>query len=151
MNDSDLLSNSNEVLLLKLVSQAGHNVDNQLDNALAVHGLSIAKLGVLGVLATNAAPLALGQIAERLSCVKSNVTQLVDNMELAGLVRRIPDPDDRRSIRAALTEEGRQKYAVGLDVQRKIEQKLFSKLSIEAQKELQSLLRQLSSNPRSEM
>ena len=36
-------------------------------------------------------------LAERLTCAKSNVTQLVDRLEADGLVRRKLDPSDRRS------------------------------------------------------
>lgn len=36
------------------------------------------------------------------------MTARLDRMEQAGLVRRVPDPDDRRSLRVELTEQGRQ-------------------------------------------
>jgi DNA-binding MarR family transcriptional regulator len=39
-----------------------------------------------------------------MACVRSNITQLIDRMQAEGLVRRIPDPQDRRSVRAALTD-----------------------------------------------
>ena len=32
------------------------------------------------------------------------------DMEAEGLVKRVPDPDDRRSVRAVITVEGRRKY-----------------------------------------
>ena len=38
-----------------------------------------------------------------------NVTGLVDHLERDGLVVRVPDPEDRRSVRARLTEEGQRK------------------------------------------
>jgi DNA-binding MarR family transcriptional regulator len=52
-------------------------------------------------------PVPLGQFAERLSCVKSNITQFVDRLEVDGLVARRPDPRDRRTKLAALTTAGR--------------------------------------------
>ena len=60
--------------------------------------------------------LPLGQLATKLACVKSNATQLVDRLTAEKLVRRVPDPEDRRSILAELTTEGRQCYAAGLTV-----------------------------------
>jgi len=36
-----------------------------------------------------------------------NVTGLVDHLERDGLVTRVPDAEDRRSVRARLTELGR--------------------------------------------
>jgi DNA-binding MarR family transcriptional regulator len=45
--------------------------------------------------------------------VKSNVTQLVDRLESDGLVRREADPGDRRSIRAVVTDSGRDRHVAG--------------------------------------
>jgi DNA-binding MarR family transcriptional regulator len=38
---------------------------------------------------------------------------LVDRLEADGLVRRVADPNDRRSIRAALTALGEERQAAG--------------------------------------
>ncbi|MGA8924415.1 MAG: MarR family transcriptional regulator [Candidatus Dormiibacterota bacterium] len=48
-----------------------------------------------------------GRPGSRLSHLPRNVTGLVDHLERDGLVERVPDPDDRRSVRARLTEAGR--------------------------------------------
>ncbi|MGK5636708.1 MarR family winged helix-turn-helix transcriptional regulator [Streptomyces sp. URMC 126] len=48
-----------------------------------------------------------GELARLLGCDKTNVTGLIDRLERRGLVRRDPDPADRRVSRAALTDEGR--------------------------------------------
>ena len=58
-------------------------------------------------------PLSLSDLATRLSCVKSNMTQLVDRLEADGLVNRVDDPNDRRAVKAAITEDGRAKQAAG--------------------------------------
>lgn len=52
-------------------------------------------------------PITLWELAERLCCTRSNVTQLMNRLEAQRLVRRAPDPADRRSVRAEITEEGR--------------------------------------------
>lgn len=38
---------------------------------------------------------------------QSRMTRLIERMEGKGLVRRVPDPDDRRRVRVFYTEEGR--------------------------------------------
>lgn len=76
-------------------------------------GLSIAKHSALSQLSEAGRPLTLSELAERLSCVRSNITQLVDRLEADGLVRRVADPDDRRSVRAELTELGAEKQVAG--------------------------------------
>jgi DNA-binding MarR family transcriptional regulator len=37
------------------------------------------------------------------------MTGLVDHLERDGLVERVPDPDDRRSVRARLTPAGKER------------------------------------------
>ena len=45
--------------------------------------------------------------------MRSNVSQLVDRLEADGLVQRVEDPKDRRCVRAALTDLGRERQAAG--------------------------------------
>ena len=73
-------------------------------------------------------PLALGQLAEKIACVKSNVTQLVDRLENEGLVQRVPDPRDRRSVLAAVTEEGRERFNAGSAALAEAERELLSEI-----------------------
>ncbi len=62
--------------------RAHHAVGTRLDDVLVGHGLSVAKLGILRQLAGK--PLPLGALAQRQSCVRSNITQLIDRMEAEG-------------------------------------------------------------------
>lgn len=94
---------------------AAHTVEARLDEALAEVGLSMAKHGVLRLLVEAGEPLALSELAERQSCVRSNMTQLVDRLEADGLVRRIADPTDRRIVRAALTPAGEEREGAGAE------------------------------------
>jgi DNA-binding MarR family transcriptional regulator len=48
----------------------------------------------------------LGALADEMHVSPRNVTGLVDNLERDGLVARVPDPEDRRSVRAHLSEQG---------------------------------------------
>jgi DNA-binding MarR family transcriptional regulator len=51
----------------------------------------------------------MGELAEMLDVSPRTVTGLVDNLERDGLVRRVDDPNDRRSVYAELTEQGRER------------------------------------------
>src|SRR2546426_9873507 len=75
---------------------------------------SLAKLGLLRLLAEAKQPLPLSELAQHQRCVRSNITQIVDRLEKDGLVRRRADADDRRSVRAALTPAGERAYARGM-------------------------------------
>lgn len=95
------------------VLHAAHLIEDRIEDALGKVGLSMAKHGALRELAAAGEPLTLSQLATRLSCVRSNMTQLVDRLEADGLVNRLDDPADRRSVRADLTELGKEKHAAG--------------------------------------
>lgn len=47
------------------------------------------------------------ELSERVGMNRATVTSVIDTMERQGLVRRLPDPDDRRVYLIALTPKGR--------------------------------------------
>lgn len=51
--------------------------------------------------------LPLGKIGDRLQVHRTSVTNLVDGLERAGLVVRVPHESDRRTTLAAITPKGR--------------------------------------------
>ncbi|MFH8366637.1 MarR family winged helix-turn-helix transcriptional regulator [Streptomyces sp. NPDC018031] len=53
-----------------------------------------------------ARPYGMGRLGSVLGLAKSSLTGLVDRTAQRGLVRREPDPRDRRAARVALTAEG---------------------------------------------
>jgi DNA-binding MarR family transcriptional regulator len=95
--------------------QAAHALEARLEAALEKASLSSPKFSVLNELVTSRQSLSLSELAGRLSCVRSNMTQLVDRLEADGLVKRVDDPADRRSVKASITEEGRKRQAAGAD------------------------------------
>lgn len=127
MNDSTATSTGRP--LARLLIEAAHQVEVRLEQALGQAGMSIAKYGVLSHLARSGEPLPLSQLAARSSCVRSNMTQLVDRLEAEGLVERVPDPADRRSVRATLTAEGRRRFIEGQRLFEEAEQAALSSLS----------------------
>jgi DNA-binding MarR family transcriptional regulator len=133
--------------LLWQIIGAGHRIEDRLENALGESGLSLAKFGALRHLVEASEPMALSQLAEKIACVKSNVTQLVDRLENDGLVRRIPDPDDRRSVLASVTETGRTRYAAGAEALGRAQQELLADLPAEQRTLLAGMLTSVGSVP----
>jgi DNA-binding MarR family transcriptional regulator len=125
------------------VLHASGVLESRVEARLSEVGLSLAKLAALHQLSRAGESLPLGQLAERLSCVKSNVTQLVDRLEADGFVSRAADPNDRRSRLAVLTASGRKAYAKGSEIQLQVEKELFSVLSAEESRKLHELLAKL--------
>jgi DNA-binding MarR family transcriptional regulator len=70
-------------------------------------GLTESRLQILTYLYFNPEhQMPLGELAAAQNLVPRTVTGLIDNLERDGLVRRVPDPSDRRSVRAQLTKAG---------------------------------------------
>ena len=92
---------------------AAHVLEKRLEDALASVELSLPKYGALTVLVQASEPISLSELANRLTCVRSNITQLVDRLENDGLVRRVDDPADRRAKRAEVTALGLRRQAAG--------------------------------------
>ena len=111
MNQSDGAGASSDLTMSLL--GAAQAVETRIESSLSPLGLSLAKLNVLGILVGSHGPLTLGELAQKLACVRSNVTQLVDRLESDGLVKREADPADRRSIRAVITDAGRDREKAG--------------------------------------
>jgi DNA-binding MarR family transcriptional regulator len=120
-----------------------HSLEARLEAAIEPFELSLAKFGVLARLASEGHPLPLRALAERCACVKSNITQLVDRLEAEGLVSREDDPQDRRSVRAALTREGHKRHAAAARALKAAEQDAFGPLTAAQRHDLVSLARAL--------
>jgi DNA-binding MarR family transcriptional regulator len=147
MNQSGVLCTPlvREVLLALL--RAGAQVEERLERSVEPMGLSLAKMGALHTLVEADEPIPLGQLAERLCCVKSNVTQLVDRLEAERLVRRVPDPADRRSVRAEVTDEGRARFAAALAARQAAEAELLAGFGDDELERLAGWCRRVSGSP----
>ncbi len=112
-----------------LVLRTAERVERTLERSLEEIGLSPAKLAVLGGLTWAGGSMSLGDLAQRRSCVKSNITKLVDRLEAEGLVTRKDDPVDRRGVLAEITPEGRRLQEAGERLIGEVEAALTSGLS----------------------
>jgi DNA-binding MarR family transcriptional regulator len=117
------------------------------ESKLAAIGLSLPKLAALTVLQQAGESMPLGQLAERLSCVKSNITQLVDRLEADGFVTRAPDPNDRRARLAVLTPAGRAVWEEGDRIQQQTERDLLGSFSADEARQLLALVAKLERGP----
>ena len=89
---------------LRLAAKQLHDSMEQFADG---YGLSESRLRVLTRLHYSADHrLPLGALADDLAVTPRTMTDIVDVLERDGLVKRIPDPGDRRSVLAALTDAG---------------------------------------------
>jgi DNA-binding MarR family transcriptional regulator len=102
---ANLKTDTDAVEALAALRIAGRSLHHLQDKWAETHGLTEGRLGVLFRLHRCGA-LPLGDLAEDLDTTPRNITGLVDHLERDGLVERVPDSDDRRSVRAKLTAAG---------------------------------------------
>jgi DNA-binding MarR family transcriptional regulator len=69
-------------------------------------GVTVAQAAALEALA-RAGAMRLGDLGRRLGIAPSTLTRNLARIEEAGLVARVPDPEDGRAFRVALTAAGR--------------------------------------------
>jgi len=141
MNDSS--STAAPLSMSFLVLGAAHEVEARLEGALGQVGLSLAKFRVLSQLLEVGEAMPLGQLAERCSCVRSNMTQLVDRLEADRLVQRVADASDRRCVRAVLTDEGRRRHTEGARILEETEREVFARLGAPDRAALEHLVQLL--------
>ncbi|MEU9212929.1 MarR family transcriptional regulator [Streptomyces sp. NPDC048415] len=81
----------------------------QHERLMALAGVSLdrAAVALLRQIA-DSEPMRLGELANRLAVEASHVTRQVQQLQKAGYVTRVPDPDDRRAQRIEITPTGRE-------------------------------------------
>ncbi|MFB7495739.1 MarR family winged helix-turn-helix transcriptional regulator [Streptomyces sp. NPDC056161] len=103
-------------------------------------GVTPAQSRLLRTLAHYASPPRMADLAERLEVVPRAVTTLVDGLEANGMVRRAPDPTNRRVTRIELTDEGRATLGELRAARRSAAEEILAALSAEQRELLGGLL-----------
>ncbi|WP_288024090.1 MarR family transcriptional regulator [Arthrobacter sp.] len=85
----------------------------------------------------------LKDLAEKLRIAPRSATEVVDQLEAKGLVRRDPDPTDRRATLVVSTAAGRQLFADITADRRDKSSEYFARLSAGDRAELARILAQL--------
>ena len=85
----------------------------------------------------------VGKLAKRTDLSSGAMTNRLDRMEEAGLVRRLPDPDDRRGVLVELTAAGKKAWKDSVKAQAEKESLVAAALDADEKRELNALLRRL--------
>lgn len=75
---------------------------------------------------------------------KSTVVSVIDRMERRGLIRRVPDPEDRRKRRLYLTPDGEDLLASMIPVVDQLNEDMLARLSSTEREQFVGILRTLS-------
>ena len=87
--------------------------------------------------------LSPGQLVTDTLVTSGTMTNRVDRLEQKGLVRRIPDPTDRRGVRVRLTAQGRDVVDAALASLLDREREFLAGLSRQERADLAALLRRI--------
>jgi DNA-binding MarR family transcriptional regulator len=117
----------------------------EIDRVLAVAGLSSAEFAVLANLRRAGHPYRLTQrqLMDQLSLSSGTISVRIDQLARRGLVRRDPDPDDRRSVQVTLTEDGERLFNAAAPEHLANEARLVAALDPAGQAQLAGLLKTL--------
>jgi DNA-binding MarR family transcriptional regulator len=131
--------------VLSRVSRLARHLDRARRGAFAGHGLETWEFDVLSALRRQGPPYQLtpGALLRATLVTSGTMTNRVDRLAEAGLVRREPDPQDRRGVLVTLSEAGRARVDAALDDLVKSEHALLNGLSATDRRTLADLLRVL--------
>ena len=115
------------------------------DETLEQFGLTWGEVKVLSSIRYGGVPYRStpGRLAMELGLSSGAMTARLDKMEEAELIRRLPDPDDRRGVLIEVTERGRELWERTIAVQAEKESIVAATLSERDQDRLNDLLRRL--------
>jgi DNA-binding MarR family transcriptional regulator len=132
--------------LADALTRAMKRIRRQTMSRLEPLGLTPGQARALRVLAhapgcEGDAAMRLSDLAEQLHIAPRSATTVVDSLEQAGLVTRVPDATDRRAVRIVLTAAGHTALERISQVRHEVAQQYFAPVSRSAQDELLAALR----------
>ncbi|HEU4655899.1 MAG TPA: MarR family transcriptional regulator [Capillimicrobium sp.] len=136
------LKTMNEVARLLHVAAL---IERRIDGTAAEFGLDRGQGDVLFTLRRAGAPYRLtpSQLTAALLVTSGTMTNRLDRLEALGLIRRLPNPADRRGVLIELTDEAREAVDRAVEVHVEREQEMLAPLSAAERKQLDGILRKL--------
>jgi DNA-binding MarR family transcriptional regulator len=131
--------------IVERIQKLAKAFDRSLDETLVATGLDRRAFHVLGKLRQVGKPYqrSAGPLAAQRGLSSGAMTNRLDRMETAGLIRRIPDPNDRRGVLVEPTAEGLKVWDRAVGTQAEREAKVAAVLDVQEREELHRLLRTL--------
>jgi DNA-binding MarR family transcriptional regulator len=131
--------------IVERIQHLEKQIRKMLDDTLAEFGLNVGEWAVLGSLRRAGEPYrrSPGKLAKQFGLTTGAMTNRLDKLEEAALIRRLPDPDDRRGVIVELLPKGREVWERAVGAQAAKEQFVASSLSKAEQKQLNTLLRRM--------
>lgn len=127
------------------VFRLARTMGDRMEKAYAPHGISRGEFDVLATLRRSDAPYTLSprQLSATLMLTTGGMTGRLDKLERAGLLRRSPDPHDRRGLQVTLTDKGLRLIDEAVGAGLAVQTEALAHLDEERAGQLAALLREL--------
>jgi DNA-binding MarR family transcriptional regulator len=131
--------------IVERIQSLARSFDRSMDETLAETQLDRRAFKLLGRLRSQGEPYRLtpGELATSMRLSSGAMTNRLDRLEDAGLIRRLPDPNDRRGTLIEPTEDGHAAWDRTIGIQARREATIASVLSDADRAALHRLLRHL--------
>jgi DNA-binding MarR family transcriptional regulator len=131
--------------IVERIQKLNKHLDHALNETLAEFGIDRGEWWVLTVLRRSGEPYRLspGALSRYMGLSAAAVTNRLNHLEEAGLVRRLPDTRDRRAVQVELTREGWQRWQESVGAQARKEALVASALTQSEKRTLNDLLQRL--------
>jgi len=118
-------------------------LSREMEKTWAEYGLNTASFDVLATLRRSGPPFTLspGDLIASTMVTSGTMTNRIDQLQKAGFVDRVPNPEDGRGFLISLTDEGLLVIDKAVEAHVKTQAKLVSGLSKKEQRELDALLK----------
>lgn len=125
------------------LSRAGVLADAAIASTLRDHGLNRGEFDVLATLYRGGEELSAGALSGALLLSPAATTNRLDRLQAAGLLTRVPDPQDGRGVRVRLTGAGRDLLERSVEDHVRGLESLLGLLSPDEREQLSALLARL--------
>ncbi|MFE2483700.1 MarR family winged helix-turn-helix transcriptional regulator [Streptomyces mirabilis] len=127
------------------VFRLARTMGDRMEKAYAPYGISRGEFDVLATLRRSDAPYTLSprQLSATLMLTTGGMTGRLDKLERAGLLRRSPDPHDRRGLQVTLTDKGLRLIDEAVGAGLAVQTEALAHLDEEQADQLAALLREL--------
>lgn len=131
--------------IVERIHMLAHDFDESMAETLEASQLDRRAFHTLGKLRSLGAPYrrSAGMLANDLRLSTGAMTNRLDRLETAGLIRRLPDPNDRRGTLIEPTEAGHAAWDEAVSTQARREAMIAAVLTEPEREELHGLLRRL--------
>ena len=120
-------------------------IKKSLGETAAAIGITIEDWDILSTLSCldGSHTMSPGQLSEKVQLSSGAMTSRLDRLEKAGMIKRLPDPNDRRGVQVELTDTSKSLWERAVDLQAAKEKMFAEPLTAEEKDLLNGLLRKM--------